>query len=412
MTLTKALKDHYWSNYNRARVLGEWQAYVNLAIERIKRSKADYEKVAQATGTPWYVIAVIHGMESNFDFRTHLHNGDPLSARTVQVPAGRPVLGMPPFSWLESAIDAIMHETSGHSDWSLEGTLYFLECYNGTGYLDYHPRNMSQYLWSATSVQTRGKYVADGKWDEDAVSAQVGCVAMLKTLEKEGLINMSAKDSVPSAPTWFDFQKGKDGVIYVTGYAVDRPITQLQTKSSHAIANWLLSFKNHSVMIAPPEKPIPNLNQQTKKSIDQTLLEYATNKENYVKVGNEVLEFYPDGTWNGCAAYCSEFLRNIGINVPIKLNADGLNISLVAQSLAEWLLENGWKKSKVGVAGMIAVTDAAKSDPGYAAHIWILATDVDSDGYAICVDNQGFKYNRNATVYGQKTKVDYFLTAP
>ena len=56
---------------------------------------------------PWYVVGLIHTMESSGNFAAHLHNGDPLSARTTHVPAGRPKAGAPPFTWEESATDAL-----------------------------------------------------------------------------------------------------------------------------------------------------------------------------------------------------------------------------------------------------------------------------------------------------------------
>jgi lysozyme family protein len=42
-------------------------------------------------------------MESNLKFQTHLHNCDPLTRRTRQVPAGRRAVGEPPFDWDVSA---------------------------------------------------------------------------------------------------------------------------------------------------------------------------------------------------------------------------------------------------------------------------------------------------------------------
>ena len=56
-------------------------------------------------------LGIIHSLEAEFNFNTHLHNGDPLSAQTVHVPRGRPPTGNPPFQWLDSAIDALtMHD--------------------------------------------------------------------------------------------------------------------------------------------------------------------------------------------------------------------------------------------------------------------------------------------------------------
>ena len=70
-------------------------------------SNALATKFPAGTPIPWYVIGFIHKMESDMNFGTHLHNGDPLTARTVHVPTGRPVNGNPPFTWEDSAADAL-----------------------------------------------------------------------------------------------------------------------------------------------------------------------------------------------------------------------------------------------------------------------------------------------------------------
>ena len=86
-------------------------------------------------------------MESSLNFKRHLHNGDPLTARTVHVPSGRPRQGDPPFTWEQSAADALTLRNLGpRTDWSLSGTLYALEGYNGWGYRRYHPEVFSPYL--------------------------------------------------------------------------------------------------------------------------------------------------------------------------------------------------------------------------------------------------------------------------
>jgi lysozyme family protein len=85
-----------------------------------------------------YFIGCIHALESSFDFQTHLFNGDPLTARTVHVPAGQPVA--PPasgagYSWEESATAAMkLKEFDRANDWSLPRLLYRWERYNGMGY--------------------------------------------------------------------------------------------------------------------------------------------------------------------------------------------------------------------------------------------------------------------------------------
>ena len=45
----------------------------------------------------------------------------------------------------------------------------------------------SPYLWSGTNVYTRGKFVRDGVYDPNAVSAQIGAVALLKRMAALGI---------------------------------------------------------------------------------------------------------------------------------------------------------------------------------------------------------------------------------
>lgn len=216
-----------------------------------------------------------------------------------------------------------------------------------------------------------------------------------------------------SEPTWFDVQRSISNYVVVTGYAGEKPVAQITTRSSLSLAKWLLDYADRDILVAPPEKPIPRIDVPKQKSINQKLLEYCTDKDNYFNVANEVLKFYPDGTSNGCAAYCSQFLRDIGVPVPIKLNADGWNISLIAQSLAEWLLENGWQKIAVKniMPGDVCVTNDDPQYPGFAAHIFIVTTPVDNTGFALAVDNNSLNYKRNITALGPKTPTRYALRA-
>lgn len=172
----------YSSMYSEAEINPSKLKEVWTISDKIKANKAKYEGVATQfnNGMEWWFVAVIHAMESGCKFTTHLHNGDPLTARTVQVPKGRP-LGQPPFTWEESAIDALrLMRYDKMTDWSMEECLNRLEKYNGLGY---KKRGIpSPYLWSYTQFYTKGKFVADGKFDPNAVSKQAGCVAILKAL--------------------------------------------------------------------------------------------------------------------------------------------------------------------------------------------------------------------------------------
>lgn len=138
---------------------------------------------------PWFFIACVHYLECSFNFSKHLHNGDPLTGYTVQVPAGRPKVGHPPpFTFEESAVDALKFmKFDKVRQWILPFILRKLEAYNGFGYFKYKNIN-SPYLWSFSGHYAKGKYVKDGKFDKDAVSQQMGAAVILKRMEERGLI--------------------------------------------------------------------------------------------------------------------------------------------------------------------------------------------------------------------------------
>ena len=110
---------------------------------------------------------------------------------------GGPKTGQPPFTWEASASDALRYQGFDKwKDWSIPGTLYKLEGYNGFGYRDHHPDVPSPYLWSFSTHYSAGKYVADGKWSQTAVSAQCGVAVLLRRLAEKNLIKLG---DVPKA---------------------------------------------------------------------------------------------------------------------------------------------------------------------------------------------------------------------
>jgi len=204
VSLTQALQREYENLFSTCVIRSERATGVEKIIAGIMPNRTRYETVADALGMPWYVIAAIHTMESSLNFTRHLHNGDPLSRRTTHVPAGRPQSGSPPFTWEESAIDALkLRRLDRWDDWSIAGTLYQLEGYNGWGYRRFHPHVLSPYLWSFSNHYTSGKYVADGTWSETAVSNQCGAAVLLRRMAERGIIDLANEPNaapVPSAP--------------------------------------------------------------------------------------------------------------------------------------------------------------------------------------------------------------------
>lgn len=162
------------------------QWYVSKIIDAARRKS--YEQVFEETCVPWHAVAIIHGMECSFDMTSHLHNGDTLKAKTKNVPAGRPNPWLPPSDWVSSAVDALRYDKlHEQADWSLSRMLYRWEGYNGWRSRLLYKIN-TPYLWSFSNHYTKGKFVADNKWDPNAVSKQCGAAVMLKALVEAGHI--------------------------------------------------------------------------------------------------------------------------------------------------------------------------------------------------------------------------------
>jgi lysozyme family protein len=157
--------------------------------ERIKTNKERYQAIETKTGVPWFVLGLLHNECCSGDFSRHL-NGDSLSARTVTVPRGRPLLGDPPFSWEDSAVDIVSLYRWQNADWSGVGAiLYRLESFDGFGYRTHNVRSPS--VWGCTNLYISGKFVSDGVFDPNAKSIQCGTGALLKVLVERKIVELA-----------------------------------------------------------------------------------------------------------------------------------------------------------------------------------------------------------------------------
>jgi lysozyme family protein len=136
-----------------------------------------YERVKDDIHVPLLFVMPVHEREASLRFNTHLHNGDPLTARTKHVPAGRPKTGTPPFKWDESAADALtMQKLDKVQNWSIERILYEQHRYNG---ITKYP---SSYVFGGTQFYTSGMWVADHVYDASVLDKRPGTLAMMKAL--------------------------------------------------------------------------------------------------------------------------------------------------------------------------------------------------------------------------------------
>jgi lysozyme family protein len=186
----QTLAPEYADLFNHARISADHLGEIAKTVGILVANRALYDSAGSPLGVPWFVVAVIHAMEG-LNFGSHLHNGDSLLHRTVHQPVGRPQSGNPPFTWPQSAEDALKGrnlDQVGAANWTLSRTLYELEGYNGFGYRRF--RNATPYLWSYSQNYDKGKYVADGRYDPNFRSGQCGAAVLLKQMEINGTIQI------------------------------------------------------------------------------------------------------------------------------------------------------------------------------------------------------------------------------
>ena len=112
----------------------EKYAEVDDCIRHIMKNKDRYHTVSNQFNIPWCVTGILHASICDCNFKMHLHNGDLLNSRTINIPSGYPKRGRPPFTWEQSAEDAFQfYGLMRWSDWSIPGMLYNLEIISRDG---------------------------------------------------------------------------------------------------------------------------------------------------------------------------------------------------------------------------------------------------------------------------------------
>jgi len=189
-----APKTHHEKLWDSVEIKGSQVFRIDKRISQYIENKARYVAIEKMRvgGVPSAVIFTLHGRESTWSFKKHLHEGSPLTSRTKWIPKGRPKA--PPsngsvYTFEESAEDVLYKLKDLESvDWTkCNNSLYTIEKYNGLGYLKYHKDVLSPYLWSGTNHYISGKYVADGKFSHTAVDKQLGTCAILKRMSSRGI---------------------------------------------------------------------------------------------------------------------------------------------------------------------------------------------------------------------------------
>lgn len=194
-TLTPELIAEYTQLFNNCVIKADKFAAVDQVINSILAGRKHYDQVETQINVPWYFTGIVHSLEGGVNFKTHLHNGDPLTARTKNFPNDRPRPGTPPFTWLQSAVDALqIKKLHTWTDWSIPGLLYQFERYNGFGY---RPIGInSPYLWSFSNHYLKGKFIRDHVFSENAVSKQVGAAVLLRRMSEKQIAVRGELDTI------------------------------------------------------------------------------------------------------------------------------------------------------------------------------------------------------------------------
>lgn len=181
-TFSEALAGEYRAQFDACVPDPAKEAEIAAQLRKMRPGEMRYRALGDKLAIPPAFIAIVHSLECGSNFALHLHNGDPLAARTVRVPKGRPADGEPPFTWEASAEDALrMKGYVGQTDWSVAAMLFRWETFNGMGY---RVRGLpSPYLWSFSNIYQGGLFVADHVFDPAKRSRQCGAAVLLRRLQ-------------------------------------------------------------------------------------------------------------------------------------------------------------------------------------------------------------------------------------
>lgn len=183
-------------------------------------NKARYEAVAAKAGVPAPLVAAIHWRESTGNFKTYLHQGDPLGKKATHVPKDIPIFT----EWEEAAVHALtmsdkkqVRDDLGMTKDTKDGASMatYAEFYNGLGY--HNKKRASPYVYSGTDQYDKGKYVADGKYSKNTKDQQLGVMQMVGSV---GGMDEKIKAQPAAGPTGWDsllagrtIQRGSKGPL-------------------------------------------------------------------------------------------------------------------------------------------------------------------------------------------------------
>lgn len=181
------LKPNYVSLIAAATIRPECARPLQLTATRLLHDKAVYQRIFEATGVPIAALMALAEREMSGNLHCYLGNGQRLSMRTTIVPKGRGPFGDTLEGFFRGALDALHLDgldqiAKTAEGWSLPRFAYESELWNGWGYRGHGIP--SPYVFGATAVQKRGKYIEDGVYSSSVMDPQLGTLAIVEELFK------------------------------------------------------------------------------------------------------------------------------------------------------------------------------------------------------------------------------------
>jgi lysozyme family protein len=173
------LKPEYSQLLSMMTIRPEKREIVDHIAVKLLSLKTRWEPISAINGVPIVFMATSFEREAASDFSKNPAQGWSWRTRSSIVPHNGPFP-----SWKAAALEAYHLnglDKVGRDNWTWELFCFYGELFNGTGYRDYHAMH-TPYLWAMTNIQTRGKYVEDGKFDPNHFDEQIGIVAVARRM--------------------------------------------------------------------------------------------------------------------------------------------------------------------------------------------------------------------------------------
>ena len=213
---------------------------------------------------------------------------------------------------------------------------------------------------------------------------------------KDLAARLRGTDDCPFGAIWDNSRK-----VCTEGENAFGPFTIAQVEACRALGAGSACETNrwHRSLVKSAAVPGPAV-----PALSRKLTAYYTVYSNYLKVSDAVKVFYPPHRSNGCVAFMTEALRQIGFWVPKDQSREGYNVTLVTSAFSAYLGEKGWSRiSRAAdlLPGDVVFTVADSRWPNVPAHTYMFQRWADqSRGIGLVVDNQDFTHERNIFGYG------------